>query len=108
MVGRARHGVSNVDEEDAEREQGTDADVDLHRRDAVEDGQQHGGREDPGQNDVHHVELVTATKHHRERHVREQLIRTALEVELPTLYALSDDLPFAVRFTTVTQEQQPV
>ena len=100
MVGGARHGVGHVDEEEAEREQSGDADVDLLRRDAVEDGQKDGGREDARQDDVHHVELVPATKHHRERHVREQLVRTALEVELATLNALGDDLPLAVRLKT--------
>ena len=96
MIGRAWYGVGNVDEEQSERQQRGHTDVDLLRRYAVEDGQKQRWRQDARQDNVHHVELVTATNCHRERDEREQFRRTAFEVELVTLYAGSHDLPFAV------------
>ena len=98
MIGRSWNGIGNVDEEQAKRQQRGDADVDLLRRDAVEDGEQHGGREDAGQDDVHDIELVASMNRHREGDVGKQLRRTAFEVELVTLHARSDDHPFTVFF----------
>ena len=106
VVGGARHGVGYVDEEDTPGQQRRDADVHLLRRDAVEDGQQQRGREDARQQDVHHVELVTASQRHREGDVGEQLRRTALEVELVPLDARSDDLPLTVRFVAAHNASQ--
>ena len=66
MIGRAWNGVCNVEKKQAPRQQRGDADMDLLRRNAIKDGQKQGGRQDTGQDDVHNVELVTASYRHRE------------------------------------------
>ena len=98
MVGCAWNSVGNFEEEQAERQQRDRADMDLLRRDAVEDGEKQRWREHARQNDVHHVELVATTDCHRERDVREQFGRTTVEVKFVTLHARANDVPFAVRF----------
>jgi len=97
VVGRARYSVGDVDKEEAEREQSGDPDVDLLRRNTVEDRQEQRRGEDARENHVHDVELVPSAKSNFESDVREQFVWTTLEVEFTSLNARPSDLPLTVR-----------
>ena len=73
----------------------------LLRRRAEEDGEENGGGEDAGQDDIHDVERVFALDVNRELDEGEALIRTAGKEELVAVHLRIQHLPLTVLLVRV-------
>ena len=101
VIGGARDGVGDVEQEEAEGEERRHPDVHLLRRRAEEDGEEDGRREDARQDDVHDVERVLALQRDGERDEREALVGVVGEVELGATQRRVQHQPLAVRLVRV-------